>query len=110
MGVITLEDIESGMILGHDIIHGNGLVLLKAGEEITEKHLRILKMWGITEADIKGIDKEEMLGKATADIDPRVLEEAAVKVNEIFRHADREHPFIKELIRLVTLRLARHPK
>ena len=110
MGLINLDNIESGMTLGRDIVNRNGLALLKAGEKITEKHLRILKMWGITEADIKGVDKEEILQKSAAEIDPRVLEEASAKVNEIFRHTDREHPFIEELIRLVTLRLARHPK
>ncbi len=108
MGVINLEDIESGMILGRDIINRNGLVLLRAGEEITEKHLRILRTWGITEADIKGIEKEKILDKAVAELDPRTLEKATTKAYEIFRHTDHEHPFIKELFRLVTLRLARH--
>ena len=108
MGVINLEDIESGMILARDIINKNGLILLKAGNEITEKHLRILKMWGIAEADIKGIEKEEILDKAAAIIDPRLLEEATTKALEIFQHTDRQHPFIKELFRLVTLRLVRH--
>lgn len=108
MGVINLEDIESGMILGRDIINRTGLVLLKAGEEITERHLRILRTWGITEADIKGIEKEEIMEKAEAEIDPQVLEEATTKALEIFRHTDREHPFIKELFQLVKLRLVGH--
>jgi len=107
MGVINLEDIESGMILCRDIISKNGLVLLKTGQEITEKNLGILRIWGITEADIKGIDKEEILDKKTAEIDPRILEEATTKAREIFRHTDLGHPFIKELFRLVMLRLAR---
>ncbi len=107
MGVINLEDIEAGMILDRDIVNRNGLVLLKAADQITEKHLRILKMWGITEADIKGIEKEAILDRAAAEIDPRLLEEATTKSQEIFRHTDREHPFIKELLRLVTLHLLR---
>lgn len=107
MGVINFEDIKPGMILSRDIISRNGVVLLNAGKEITEKHLRILGMWGISEADIKGIDREDMLNKTAAEIDPRFLEEATRKAHEIFRHTDREHGFIKELFRLVTLRLAR---
>jgi hypothetical protein len=107
MGVINLDDIEPGMILCRDITNRNGLVLLTAGDEITEKRLKILRMWGITEADIKGIEKEEMLDKATAGIDPRLIEEATLKTLEIFRHTDRTHPFIKELLQLVRLRLVR---
>jgi hypothetical protein len=108
MGVINIEHIESGMILGRDITNRNGLVLLKAGKEVTEKHLKILSMWGITEADIKGIDKEEIMHKATVEIDPQIIEEAKMKAREIFRHTDQEHPFIRELFRLVTLHFARH--
>ena len=108
MGVINLEHIESGMILCKDITNRNGLVLLRGGQEITEKHLKILRMWGIAEADIQDVDKEEIMNKATAEIDPRILEEAKIKANEIFRHTDHEHPFIQELFRLVTLDLARN--
>jgi hypothetical protein len=108
MGLINLENMEPGMILGRDITNRTGLVLLRAGQEITEKHLKILRTWGITEADIKGIEKEEIVNKAVAEIDPQILEEAKIKACEILRHTDQEHPFIKELFRLITLRLARN--
>ena len=110
MGMLNLDDIEPGMTLGRDIVNRNGLVLLKAEEQITERHLRILKMWGVTEADIKGVGKEDIEQKTAAEIDPRILEEAAARVNDLFRHADRGQPFINELARLVTLRLARRLK
>ncbi len=108
MGVINLEDIEPGMTLECNIVNRNGLVLLRGEEEITQKHLRILRMWGITEAAIKGVGREEVMDKFAAKIDPRLLEEATTKAYEIFRHNDRKHPFIKELLRLATLRFARH--
>ena len=108
MGSISLDDIEPGMILGRDITNRTGLVLLRAGVEITEKHLKILRTWGITEADIKGIEKEDIVNKAAAEIDPRILEEAKIKAGEIFRHTNQEHPFIEELFRLITLGLARN--
>ena len=107
MGVINLEDMEPGMIIGRDVLTRRGLVLLKAGQEITEKKLEILKTWGITEADIKGVDKEEVLDEKVAEIDPRLLEEATTQARELFKHTDREHLFIKELFHLVTFRLAR---
>jgi len=106
MGIINLEDIRSGMILGNDLKDRGGRVLLSGGTEITEKHLKILRMWGITEADIQGIEKEEVASKATAQIDPFLLQEAETEVNGLFRLTDRQHPFIHELSHLVTLRMA----
>ncbi len=109
MGKVSLADIEIGMILGSDVVNRNGLVLLKSGQEITEKHLKILKMWGITEIDIKGLEKEGVLDKKAAGVDPLVIEEAKKKAQQIFKYNNLEHPFIKELYRLVTLRLIRDP-
>ena len=108
MGIINLENIEAGMILRSDIKAKNGMILLRAGNEITQRHLKILRMWGVTEADIEGEDREEILSKAAAQIDPLLLQEAEAKAHRLFRHGDREHPFMKELLRLVTLRFARN--
>jgi hypothetical protein len=108
MGIINLEDIQPGMILETEIQDYSGRLLLGAGSEITEKHLKIFKMWGITKADIRGIEKEEVAVRATAQIDPLLLEEAEAEGRELFRHTDLEHPCIKELFRLITLRMVRH--
>jgi len=104
MGTINLEDIKAGMILGGDIKDRNGLVLLSAGHEITEKHLKILKMWGIMEVDIEGVTREETISEATSQIDPLLLQEAETKIREQFRHTDMENRFMNELFRLLTLR------
>jgi hypothetical protein len=105
MGIINLEDIRPGMILGCDLKDRGGRVLLSAAIEITEKHLRIFKMWGITEADIQGVEKEEIISKATEEIDPALLHGAEAQAGHFFLHTDRQHPFMHELFRLVTLRM-----
>lgn len=105
MGIINLEDIQPGMILNGDIKDRSGRLLLGAGSELTTKHLKIFKAWGVTEADIQGIEKEEVAVRATAQTDPLLLEKAEAEARELFRHTDLEHPFIKELFRLFTLRM-----
>jgi len=104
MGIINIEDIKAGMILGKDLKDRSGLVLLEAGQEITEKHLKILRMWGVTEAEIKGVTREETISRATSQIDPILLREAEIQVRERFRHTDLRNPFVNELFRLLTLR------
>ena len=107
MAHINLEDVQPGMVLENDAKDRNGRILLGAGTALTEKHLKIFKMWGLTEADIKGIKKEEVAARAVSGFDPLALSEIEDQMKERFRHADMKHPFNSELFRLLTLRLAR---
>ena len=108
MGIINLEDIQVGMILAGDIRERSGRILLAGGSEITEKHLRVFKMWGITEADIKDVEKEEIAANIVARLDPSLFQNVQSQVRERFCLADMEHPFVEELFRLVTLRQVKH--
>jgi hypothetical protein len=107
MGILNFEDLQPGMILGGDIRDRNGLVLLGKGHKITDKDLRILMMWGVTEADIEGIDREEVISRVASQCDPALLEKIEKQLRERFCHTDQNHPFIRELFRLMTLRTAR---
>ena len=108
MGIINLEDIKPGMILEAGVNDWSGRLLVAAGSEIIEKHIRIFKIWGVTEADIQGIDKEEIAAMRTAQIDPLLLQEAEAHGRKLFHYTRPEHPFIKELFRLFTLRMVQH--
>ena len=107
MGIINLEDIQVGMVLAGDTRERSGRILLAGGSEITEKHLRVFKMWGITEADIKDVEKEEIAANIVARLDPFLFQNVQSQVRERFCLADMEHPFVEELFRLVTLRQVR---
>ncbi|MGA2331536.1 MAG: hypothetical protein ABSG75_07235 [Syntrophales bacterium] len=108
MGIINLEDIRVGMVLAGDIKERSGRILLAGGNEITEKHLRVFKMWGITEADIKDVEKEEIAASIVARLDPSLFHDVQTRMRERFCLADMEHPFVEELFRLVTIRQVRH--
>jgi hypothetical protein len=107
MGIINLEDIQEGMILADDIKDRNGRVLLAGGSKISEKHLRVFRMWGVTEADIQGIEREELAANIVAQLDPSLLKEAENETRERFYHLKMDDPFIMELFRLLTLRIVR---
>lgn len=110
MGVISLDGIKPGMILAGDVKDRNGRALLSAGAEITEKHLRIFKMWGILEAHIQGGEQEDAYSKTASEIDPDLLREAENRTAELFCHNDLAHPFIRELFHLITLETLRTPE
>ena len=107
MARINLEDISPGMVLGGDAKDRNGRILLGAGTVLTEKHLKIFKMWGVTDADIKGVDVEEVAALTASRFDPVLFKGAEEQIRDRFCHVDMEHPFNKELCRLLVIRLAR---
>lgn len=107
MGLINLENIEAGMVLAAEAKARNGRVLLLAGTAITSKHLAIFKAWGVTEADIQGVTRQDVAASAETQLDPRTLERAQSALQERFRHVDAAHPFMEELRRLCLLRAAK---
>jgi hypothetical protein len=106
MGKILFEALKPGMSLAGDVIERSGRVLLRAGTEITEKHLDILRKWGVTEVDAVGTTAETP-PVDLEPVDPAILRESEEKAQGLFQHADREHPAVRELLRLCTLRIAR---
>lgn len=57
--VISVEDIENGMILAEPIMNSFGQTLIAAGAEIKECHKKLLKTWNIMTLVISKDDDEE---------------------------------------------------
>ncbi len=107
MDSIVVGEIKPGMVIAEDIYDRNGRFLLGKGVVLSEKHLRVLKIWGITEAKIEGVSENEANQAAVAELDPVVLQKAARLVACKFRHTNKDHEAIRELYRVCVLRLAR---
>ena len=114
MGKVNLDDIKPGMKLEKDVQERSGRVLLRAGTEITERHLNIFRTWGVAEADIKtdieSMSREEAAAQAARDLDPEVLEAAEEFISPLFVHTDANHAAVRELKRLCVLRHVRSNK
>ncbi len=93
------------MELAADVRDRTGRVLLSAGI-VTEKHIKILRMWGITEADVKGVTPQPHVDAIRHRVDAEGYADAEARVAVLFAHANREHPVMKELERLATIRIA----
>ena len=107
MGLINVTELQSDMVLASPLIDRNGRFLLGEGTVLTKKHLRVLKIWGVIEADVEGISQEKLQADITAHQDPDLLREAQKQIHERFIHADLSHPAIKELFRICILRRAK---
>jgi hypothetical protein len=104
---INVDDLKPGMVLGADVADASGRLLATAGTELTAKHLRVLRAWGVTEASVEGVEREEVEAQAVAELDPQAVAEAEAAAERRFAHNDRGHPAVAELHRVAVRRRAR---
>lgn len=106
MGVLNINDIEEGMELAEDIVNLNGRILLKAGFIITERHIQALRAWGIAEANIRGVERDNLDEPSLEAVDPEEIARIEQDLTYLFRKMDLENPIVAELYRLVRKREA----
>jgi len=107
MGIILVNRLKENMVLSEDVRDLNTRLLLAKDLKIQSKHVRILKMWGITEVNVvtDELNYEETTIK---EIDPESLERIEENTKYLFHHVDLEHPAMQELFRLSVLSKSRH--
>ncbi|MHB8620649.1 MAG: hypothetical protein ACYDAG_13935 [Chloroflexota bacterium] len=54
MPILMLSELQPGMKLGRPVLSPQGTMLANAADELTPKHIRLFKMWGVTEAEVEG--------------------------------------------------------
>ena len=105
MGKVNIDTLKPGMVLAEDLFHADGRLLLSKGLKLTSNHLRVLKIWGVAAAEIEGVS-DGSRPPTLEEIDPAVLQEAEELTRKQFSHAHVDHPFLRELFRICTLRRA----
>ena len=106
MHAVKTDKLKPGQILAKEVRDINGRLLLATGNEIRPNHIRIFKIWGISEVNVAGAAK----GKDNFDPDfnPELVEQAQKNMMMLCRHADMEHPAIKEITKLAVLFRCKH--
>ncbi|HAV64628.1 MAG TPA: hypothetical protein DCY13_19960 [Verrucomicrobiales bacterium] len=113
MSTLRVEFLQPGMELAEDVRGSNGLVLLGAGAEISERHIQIFKSWGVPEVTIRGGgpgDAAATPARTLSDAEREVIER---ELDRLFQHNDPLDPVIEELRRIClqreTVRKAAQP-
>ncbi|UCH07808.1 MAG: HDOD domain-containing protein [Deltaproteobacteria bacterium] len=107
MGIINVAELKPDMVLAEDLANLDGRFLLSKGTKLTPKHLLILKMWGVIEANIENVKQVDIEADAVSQLDPAVIEEVRQSLTGPFQHADLEHPAIRELFHICCIREGR---
>jgi hypothetical protein len=110
MAHISLKDVQTGMVLAGDAVATGDRLLLRAGSELTEAHLRTLRMWGVFDVDVQGVTREDIIAGAAGPLDPATRDAIELRIDTLFGRAHRTHPLIDELVHLVRLRFVRNAR
>lgn len=104
MGMVSIDVLETGMLLASDVHDRTGRLLLGAGTVLTMKHLVIFRTWGVREADVAGTNDCEAPLQLPPDVTMDDLLTAEKELEPFFRHAGLDHPAVQELLRLSATR------
>jgi putative nucleotidyltransferase with HDIG domain len=107
MGVINVAELKPDMVLAEDLLNPEGRFLLAKGTKLDSKHLRVMKMWGVVEANVVGLSQNEVDTRKTARLDPDIIKEAKRSVIERFVHNNIGYPPVSTLVKLCILSKAK---
>lgn len=105
MARILLDQVKPGMVLEQPVSNANGRMLIPAGCELNEKHIKAMKMWGIPDVSVKGTD--EVKNDGNGDMDPKKIDAAKTALADTFRHTNQDLTAMQEIYKLAVIQHAR---
>ncbi len=109
MSSVACRELQTGMTVAEDVKDIHGRLLIPAGIDLTDKHLRALKLWGIPAVQIQSTD-ETLAPVDLGALPPKVMEQLKAEVMDIFHHnmSLSKLPVFETLFTQCVLRLARN--
>jgi len=95
MNIVNVENLKAGQVLCEDVRDVSSRLLLSKGMEIKNEHLRIFKIWGVTEVTVEG----DLPAAAAPEMDvaPEIVRQVAEGMAQVYQGVDRSHPAMQEL-------------
>ena len=98
MFAVLTDKLKPGKILAQEVRDISGRLLLARGNEIGVNHIRIFKIWGVSEVTVEGPARGNE--KPDPESNPEILEQVIETAKTLFQHADLDHPVIKKIFNL----------
>jgi hypothetical protein len=84
--IISISEIENGMILSEPVFNSSGQTLLSSGVELNQKHIKILKTWNITSLSIHNDDNNNSDNSISPEISKLAKEKVEQRMNWVPRN------------------------
>ncbi len=107
MDLINVSDLVPGMILARDVKDQWGRLLASCNQEATPKHIRIFKIWGISQIWVGNSNTSIPVHESESQPPGHILRKAEEILSYRFQYNDLNHPFTHELFRISCLNKAR---
>jgi hypothetical protein len=88
MGILNINELKEGMVLAADVKNKHGNIMIRQSMTLSEKHIMLLKAWGIPEADVEGADRDQLHQEEMKTISPEVIEAIEKNLSEFFPPLD----------------------
>jgi HD-like signal output (HDOD) protein len=98
MGFVAVDNLEQGMIIGEDVRDINTRLLLSKGQKIDFKHIRVLKIWGVTEVNVVGAQSDRAAEMVLAD--PQKERRIKDVLDTVFKQVNLKNPILNEIYRI----------
>lgn len=96
MPLIDVDQILPGMVLSKNVNDTSGRLLLQAHTTLNEKHIRILRTWGVYQISVVGAEQAQASEAATR---PTIVS-IQQTIDQLFSSANREHPAMQAIYQL----------
>jgi len=68
MDKVSIHHLSAGMVLDQDVKDPGGRLLAPSGQEVSEKLIRVFKIWGVGEIRVKASEEPEAANSPGAEI------------------------------------------
>ena len=100
MGILNINDLKVGMVLAQSAKNRHDVVILGAGNVLTEKHINSFKTWGVTGVDIKDIDSDQLVKEEMEAMSNDIVESIERELDELFPPFE-SNPVMDEIYKIV---------
>lgn len=93
-----------GMVVAAEVKNMDDMLLIPAGCELSQRHIKILRTWGISEIQVEGA---EQTSTTLLKIAPEVLQRLEAELRKLFWQFDPASTAEQEVFKLALRRRAR---
>ena len=99
MAVVKVDKLVKGAVLSEDVLDVNSRLLLAKGQAIDERHIRVMKMWGVFEVHVESQDAEQAI-EESPPVNSEQMAAVGEEIKGVFKALDLDHPVVREIVRL----------
>lgn len=107
MAKVKLDNLREGMVVTADVRNLDDMLLFPAGTELSARHLKVMRSWGISEVRVEDGDEVEDVSDPLRRLSPESLAQLEENLRSIFWKFDDSQPLQQTVYRLMLMRQVR---